>query len=257
MSETGLVYTFTTAKLQPLVTQPEGKNLIQACLNAPHGQLPSTMPVGTPLGRSSAMPHSPAQPAPPPNVPGGLSIGGKEEDGNDDGDNSAVGPSAEPDERGGRKRRRADSTTTAPARPSSGAASSGGPPPPPPPPPASNSPTGASQQPPPPPAPASNTATSPHSRQQMPLSGSLTIPPPPQGQQLQPQSPSYPAYAPTGTADPSAGIYAGYGGQPQGAPQGNPYGYAQAPVPTGHEQQQQGMAWGAPGVQQGNHYQRR
>ncbi|KAI0084812.1 SRF-type transcription factor (DNA-binding and dimerization domain)-domain-containing protein, partial [Irpex rosettiformis] len=76
VSETGLVYTFTTAKLQPLVTQPEGKNLIQACLNAPHGQLPSTMPVGTPLGRSSAIPHSPAQPAPPPNVPGGLSIGG-------------------------------------------------------------------------------------------------------------------------------------------------------------------------------------
>ncbi|KAI0338916.1 SRF-TF-domain-containing protein, partial [Trametopsis cervina] len=35
VSETGLVYTFTTAKLQPLVTQPEGKNLIQACLNAP------------------------------------------------------------------------------------------------------------------------------------------------------------------------------------------------------------------------------
>lgn len=32
VSETGLVYTFTTAKLQPLVTQPEGKNLIQgAC----------------------------------------------------------------------------------------------------------------------------------------------------------------------------------------------------------------------------------
>ncbi|KZO97138.1 SRF-TF-domain-containing protein, partial [Calocera viscosa TUFC12733] len=36
VSETGLVYTFTTAKLQPLVTQPEGKNLIQACLNAPN-----------------------------------------------------------------------------------------------------------------------------------------------------------------------------------------------------------------------------
>ncbi|KAG2033788.1 SRF-type transcription factor (DNA-binding and dimerization domain)-domain-containing protein, partial [Suillus americanus] len=35
VSETGLVYTFTTSKLQPLVTQPEGKNLIQACLNAP------------------------------------------------------------------------------------------------------------------------------------------------------------------------------------------------------------------------------
>jgi hypothetical protein len=29
VSETGLVYTFTTAKLQPLVTKAEGKNLIQ------------------------------------------------------------------------------------------------------------------------------------------------------------------------------------------------------------------------------------
>lgn len=35
VSETGLVYTFTTPKLQPLVTKLEGKNLIQACLNAP------------------------------------------------------------------------------------------------------------------------------------------------------------------------------------------------------------------------------
>ena len=29
VSETGLVYTFTTPKLQPLVTKPEGKNLTQ------------------------------------------------------------------------------------------------------------------------------------------------------------------------------------------------------------------------------------
>ncbi|KAI9279269.1 hypothetical protein BY458DRAFT_431960 [Sporodiniella umbellata] len=35
VSETGLVYTFTTPKLQPLVTKPEGKNLIQSCLNSP------------------------------------------------------------------------------------------------------------------------------------------------------------------------------------------------------------------------------
>lgn len=43
VSETGLVYTFTTPKLQPLVTKPEGKNLIQACLNAPDPpQEPST-----------------------------------------------------------------------------------------------------------------------------------------------------------------------------------------------------------------------
>ncbi|KAH8103767.1 hypothetical protein DFH11DRAFT_1767621, partial [Phellopilus nigrolimitatus] len=35
VSETGPVYTFTTAKLQPLVPPPKGKNLIQACLNVP------------------------------------------------------------------------------------------------------------------------------------------------------------------------------------------------------------------------------
>ena len=40
VSETGLVYTFTTPKLQPLVTRPEGKNLIQACLNAPEEPTP-------------------------------------------------------------------------------------------------------------------------------------------------------------------------------------------------------------------------
>lgn len=33
VSETGLVYTFTTPKLQPLVTKPEGKNLIQVHLH--------------------------------------------------------------------------------------------------------------------------------------------------------------------------------------------------------------------------------
>lgn len=37
-SETGHVYTFATPKLQPLITKPEGKNLIQACLNAPDGE---------------------------------------------------------------------------------------------------------------------------------------------------------------------------------------------------------------------------
>jgi hypothetical protein len=41
VSETGLVYTFTTPKLQPLVTKPEGKNLIQVRCNQspdqPHG----------------------------------------------------------------------------------------------------------------------------------------------------------------------------------------------------------------------------
>jgi len=33
-SETGHVYTFATRKLQPLITNQEGKNLIQQCLNA-------------------------------------------------------------------------------------------------------------------------------------------------------------------------------------------------------------------------------
>lgn len=42
VSETGLVYTFTTPKLQPLVTQSEGKTLIQSCLNAPDN--PSSSP---------------------------------------------------------------------------------------------------------------------------------------------------------------------------------------------------------------------
>ncbi|KAG2185722.1 hypothetical protein INT43_002157 [Umbelopsis isabellina] len=38
VSETGLVYTFTTSKLQPLVTKSEGKSLIQACLNSTETQ---------------------------------------------------------------------------------------------------------------------------------------------------------------------------------------------------------------------------
>eukprot|EP00121_Abeoforma_whisleri_P008497 Awhi_evm1s7803 len=43
-SETGHVYTFATPKLQPLITKPEGKNLIQACLNAPDNAPPQQMP---------------------------------------------------------------------------------------------------------------------------------------------------------------------------------------------------------------------
>merc|ERR1712137_710328 len=38
-SETGHVYTFATPKLQPFVTLPEGKNLIQSCLNAAEGDV--------------------------------------------------------------------------------------------------------------------------------------------------------------------------------------------------------------------------
>jgi pheromone receptor transcription factor len=54
VSETGLVYTFTTPKLQPLVTKPEGKNLIQACLNAPD----------PPQGQDTSNPSRPQQQAP-------------------------------------------------------------------------------------------------------------------------------------------------------------------------------------------------
>lgn len=46
-SETGHVYTFATPKLQPLITKPEGKNMIQACLNAPD-PVPVAPPVATP-----------------------------------------------------------------------------------------------------------------------------------------------------------------------------------------------------------------
>ncbi|TXT09315.1 uncharacterized protein COLE_03249 [Cutaneotrichosporon oleaginosum] len=49
VSETGLVYTFTTSKLQPLVTKQEGKSLIQACLSAPDGYDPDGEPTGAPL----------------------------------------------------------------------------------------------------------------------------------------------------------------------------------------------------------------
>jgi len=59
VSETGLVYTFTTPKLQPLVTKAEGKNLIQACLNAPE-------PAGTENGVDDQNPaESPEESIPP------------------------------------------------------------------------------------------------------------------------------------------------------------------------------------------------
>jgi len=122
VSETGLVYTFTTAKLQPLVTQPEGKNLIQACLNAPHGTLPSSMPVGAPIGRSSGPMGGPGGPPVSSNMPGGLSISGapsnsssKDEDENDEDDGSHAST-------GDKRRRRSSATNTSPGR--SGAPSS-------------------------------------------------------------------------------------------------------------------------------------
>ncbi|ORY12344.1 SRF-type transcription factor (DNA-binding and dimerization domain)-domain-containing protein [Clohesyomyces aquaticus] len=76
VSETGLVYTFTTPKLQPLVTKAEGKNLIQACLNAPEpasgdangvdGDGPVDSPEDNhpqvPAGRTGAMPQNTGMP---------------------------------------------------------------------------------------------------------------------------------------------------------------------------------------------------
>ncbi|CZT15693.1 related to transcription factor of the MADS box family MCM1 [Ramularia collo-cygni] len=63
VSETGLVYTFTTPKLQPLVTKPEGKNLIQACLNAPEPADANGVDEG------SAVESPEEQHAPPPPMP--------------------------------------------------------------------------------------------------------------------------------------------------------------------------------------------
>jgi pheromone receptor transcription factor len=58
VSETGLVYTFTTPKLQPLVTRAEGKNLIQACLNAPEPNMPGMQETAEP----DDAPESPEEP---------------------------------------------------------------------------------------------------------------------------------------------------------------------------------------------------
>jgi pheromone receptor transcription factor len=117
VSETGLVYTFTTAKLQPLVTQPEGKNLIQACLNAPHGAVPSAIPAGPPVGRGSSGPMSMPGPPPAANMPGGLSISGgpspiKDDDDDDHGDDPAALHGGRPNV--GDKRRRRTSSTSGP-----------------------------------------------------------------------------------------------------------------------------------------------
>ncbi|KAL9051599.1 MAG: hypothetical protein Q9162_005905 [Coniocarpon cinnabarinum] len=65
VSETGLVYTFTTPKLQPLVTKPEGKNLIQHCLNAPsptgesNGLDDGGPPVDSPEDNPAQIPQQP------------------------------------------------------------------------------------------------------------------------------------------------------------------------------------------------------
>ncbi|KZZ96355.1 MADS box protein [Ascosphaera apis ARSEF 7405] len=75
VSETGLVYTFTTRKLQPLVTKPEGKNLIQACLNAPEPTGDPTLDLDVPEAmQPPPLPEDPSlaglgRPPIPPGVP--------------------------------------------------------------------------------------------------------------------------------------------------------------------------------------------
>jgi len=61
-SETGHVYTFATPKLQPLITKPEGKNLIQACLNAPDVPPPQQVPP-VPTRHLPQMYQGPGQPS--------------------------------------------------------------------------------------------------------------------------------------------------------------------------------------------------
>ncbi|KZS99470.1 SRF-TF-domain-containing protein, partial [Laetiporus sulphureus 93-53] len=270
VSETGLVYTFTTAKLQPLVTQPEGKNLIQACLNAPHGTLPSSMPVGTPIGRSNPMSmpahHQSGGPASGPNVPGGLAISGGSS-GKDDADadqdddtDAAPAQGTQGQDRNTRKRRRASSSAgqagQTPTTPVSGRASQG-----------QGAASAANAQ-----ASAGGANTSPHARTQAmpPMGGAppLTIPTGQQQQGMpsamehsprQPTSPNY-THASAGGAYGETGMY--------GAPPGAPQGYATAPgyAPFGgHDGTQGGAAgmqghagWGAPPqVQQGNYHARR
>lgn len=105
VSETGLVYTFTTAKLQPLVTQPEGKNLIQACLNAPNGTLPGGGPSGP------GMPPPPPAPRSRANINLGMTGGtspSHDAEGEDDGEGSADSPSMGSAK--GRRRRRTNSS---------------------------------------------------------------------------------------------------------------------------------------------------
>ncbi|GAA95867.1 uncharacterized protein L969DRAFT_82610 [Mixia osmundae IAM 14324] len=66
VSETGLVYTFTTNKLQPIVTDKAGKNLIQKCLSAKGEQSKDTLvekPASAPPTVSNAAAADPAMSA--------------------------------------------------------------------------------------------------------------------------------------------------------------------------------------------------
>ncbi|GAM21923.1 hypothetical protein SAMD00019534_050980 [Acytostelium subglobosum LB1] len=56
-SETGHVYTFATSKLQPLISRPDGKNMIQQCLNA-------TESVATSTSTSNSTATTPKSPPP-------------------------------------------------------------------------------------------------------------------------------------------------------------------------------------------------
>jgi len=68
-SETGHVYTFATPRLQPLITEPEGKNLIQTCLNSAEADQSLATdededgPGGQPA--QSSQPYSESPPSPP------------------------------------------------------------------------------------------------------------------------------------------------------------------------------------------------
>jgi pheromone receptor transcription factor len=220
VSETGLVYTFTTAKLQPLVTQPEGKNLIQACLNAPHGQVPSSMPVGQPIGRSGAPMSMPG------NVPGGLSIGDEGTEDKSDG----------PDEgRPDKRRRRANSSA-----------------PPPPAPPGRASPSTAAPLTMAAPGNQLSSQASSNPPGMTPSPGATHVQPPQQGYPGQPspyqhsQDSQSPGMYGNGHVLPPAGAY--YAGT---APQGSP---------TTPHMPQHGQPWGPPpgqAVQQGAQYARR
>jgi len=255
VSETGLVYTFTTAKLQPLVTQPEGKNLIQACLNSSPGNMAPSMPVGAPMPRMS-MPGASAAA----NLPGGLSIPGPpvggqgptKEDGDDEPDDDGRAASA------GDKRRRRPSAAGGTSAPRGGPGSPQTPnstiPPP------LSIPTTSQHQPPaqapPPPQIALGSPTSP--------------------QQQHSQVPSSPQYGPSAT-----GGYASHG-QHHGHHAGSPtdagmygshmipppgYAYPGGPGGPGGQggQAMGGLAtagaphnhWAPPPVGQGGHYGRR
>ncbi|KAN0065066.1 transcription factor of the MADS box [Thecaphora frezii] len=80
VSQTGLVYTFTTPKLQALVTQAEGRNLIQACLNAPDpatGSGDGSEAGGSPGGHGEGHEHGSQDDQSRPGSSGGASIKAK------------------------------------------------------------------------------------------------------------------------------------------------------------------------------------